>query len=202
MTNKTIILATQNNGDPPTRELILRLFEKDVDAVYRTQQDIAQAIYSEFGKKRKQAAISKALTKMSNRTINYNGADYHIVKVEDGYMLLRKDSFLQYATQKFADKKMFDSFEVYRVNKNIVAYTIKARYHKYVKDCMLKIYKEDAFFDIISHGNKLYFLLSTKDGLSNKMYEIPQIVKTIDADNQKKTLTATRVVEKYKKQGS
>ena len=113
MTNKTIILAKKSTSEMYTRELILELFKKDIRAVYRNQECIAQAINKHFGIKRRQSDISKALQKIGNKVINYKGADYHIVKLEEGYMLLKKGDLEAEATQNFADKNMFDDFEVY-----------------------------------------------------------------------------------------
>ncbi len=200
MSEKRMLMTNKNkaNSKKNTEELILELFKQKTTAVYKNQEDIANNILKVLKTERKQAAISKALKKLENKTINYKSVDYHIIKTEEGYKLYIKGDVKDEATQNFADKKVFEDYKVFVINKNILVYTVKEKYHEYVKNYMVKSFEENAFFDIISHSNKLYFLLNAIDGLYGKVYELPEIVKNIEENNQKKTLSPTKVIEKNK----
>lgn len=185
MADKIILLTTENYSTMSTKFLILELFKKNTKAVYKNQQHIADSIYKCFSVKRKQAAVSKALKKIYNKKINYKGVDFYILKIEDGYKLYKKGDVMDEATQSFADKKVFENYDVYIISKNIVAYTIKEKYHQHVKDYMIKAFDSDSFFDIISHEDKMYFLLLTKENLFNDVCELPKKVREIEEINKK-----------------
>lgn len=183
--DKTIFLTTKDYSTMSTKYLVLELFKKDTTAVYKNQQHIADSIYKYFSVKRKQAAVSKALKKIYNKNINYKGVDFYILKLEDGYKLYKKGDVMDEATQSFADKKVFVNYDVYIINKNILAFTVKEQHHQHVKDYMTKAFDAESFFDIISHEDKMYFLLHTKENLFNDVCELPKKVKEIEEINKK-----------------
>ena len=185
MADITIFSTIQDYSTMSTKFLILELFKKNTKAVYKNQQQIADYIYKNFSVKRNQTAVSKALKKIYNKTINYNGVNFHILKLEEGYKLYKKGDVMDEATQSFADKKVFEDYYVHVINKNFVAYTIKEKYHSLVKEYMVKAFDSDSFFDIISHGNKMYLLLLTKENLFKDVCELPKKVKEIEEINKK-----------------
>ena len=98
-------------------------------------------------------------------------------------------------TQNFADKKVFENYTVYIVNKNIVAFTIKAKYHEYVKENILKACDVNEFFDIIPHGNKLYILLNAKSNIYDNICDLPSLVKEIEEINKKEAFSASEAMK-------
>ena len=70
MADITIFATIQDYSTMSTKFLILELFKKNTKAVYKNQQQIADYIYKNFSVKRNQAAVSKALKKIYNKTIN------------------------------------------------------------------------------------------------------------------------------------
>ena len=199
MTSTIYLLTNKTVSEMNTQELILELFRKEPSAIYKNQQAIVRAIKDTLSVSRRQTAVSKALKKIGNHPINYRGEIYHIIRISEGYKLYRKNDVLSEATQEFAEMKVFENHHAYSVTKNIIAYTVKEKYHSFVIDYMQKSFDEHAFFDIISHGNKIYFLLMPETNHYKTIFNLPEVVHEIEKNNQKKTLTATRVIEKKKK---
>ena len=191
MLEKNIISTQSKYSDMNTKELILELFKQDVDAIYRKQEEISYSIYKKLKVQRSQSAISKALKKVENRVIIYNGTKYHIIKIEEGYTLYKKSHIENEAIHNFAEKEVFESYDVYIINEKILSYTIKAKYHEYVKDFIVKLCDENSIFDIISHGNKMYFLLLSESNTYKSLCKLPNKVKKIVEDNKKKTMAGT-----------
>ena len=102
-------------------------------------------------------------------------------------------------TQHFAEKKVFENHVTYIVNKNIVAFTVKSKYHEYVKDSLLMAFDAGEFFDIISHDNKLYILLKEKSNIYNEIRNFPSTVKAIEQINEKEIISATQAGKTLKK---
>ena len=186
MSSTLTILTSTNATSKSTKELILDLFQKNPNTIYSNQEAIATAINNELHESRSQSAISKALKKMTNQVIKYDNANYHIIKIDTGYKLYNKQCLLAHIKEEFAEKKVFISYSSYVISKNIVAYTVHTKFHLYIKDEMIKAFDENTFFDIISHDNKIYFLLNPDCKKQDEIRNLPQEVKAIENSNNRK----------------
>ena len=196
MSKKIYILKKKKIDEMNTKELVLELFKKNPNKVYKNQEEIAKAISDDFKKNRKQAAISKALSKIGGSVIKLNGSYVHIIKVEGGYKLYKKGDIKDEIIQQFADKKVFIDHNTFVISKSIVAYTIQPKHHKYVEENMRKYFDEGSFFDIISHGEKMYFLLNAKEGLYQEIVYLPSTVKAMEDDTDEQSTFSKEIIEK------
>ena len=162
-----------------TTQLVLELFCTNRQNIYQTQNEIVQAIKSNFSVTRTQGAISKALKKIENVEIHYNSKVFIIQKIEDSYRLYTRETVLDEQMRKLAEAAVFKAYTAYSVAEKVVAYTIHEKQHIYTENCMRLAFGEDAFFDVISHEDKLYFLLNDGVDLKSELMLFPKRVEKL-----------------------
>lgn len=162
-----------------TTQLLLELFCSNRQEIYQTQNEIVRAIEVNFSVTRTQGAISKALKKIENVEIHYNGEVFIIQKIDDRYRLYTREAVLDEQMRKLAEAAVFKVYTAYFVTKKVIAYTIHEKQHLYTENCMRLAFGENAFFDIVSHGDKLYFLLNDGTDFYSELMHFPKRVEKV-----------------------
>lgn len=179
-----VVLPRDSNDQMNTVQLVLELFHQNRNAVYANQDMIVAALAKNFNVERTQSAVSKAITELSENDFAYKSETYRLCKTEKGYMLYQKKEVLQTLIDNFTERRVFKSFDIYTIDKRVVAYCVKRKHQEYVVQSIKKTFATSSFFDIVSHGDRVYFLLNDiKDLYGDMKYIFTNVKAAIEGEH-------------------
>ncbi|MBR2937295.1 MAG: hypothetical protein IKB80_02205 [Oscillospiraceae bacterium] len=164
---KTYLFASTNVDDLTTKQLLVKLFTEQPLEHYETQEEIAVAVYANYGVKRSQSAVAKGLGKIINKPFLFKGVCYIVSKTEGYYRIQKKDEHNEELREQMVRGNLFKREYAYYEHDMKAPQTFvfwiadSAKAHAEAKESFEKILAGE-YVDIFYIDDKLVIMLDHK----------------------------------------